>query len=72
MPKSSMKVSSSNIDEVSYDENSQTMTIEFNSGARYLYRDVPKGVYERLINAASKGGYFADNIRPNFTGIRIR
>jgi hypothetical protein len=29
-------------------------------------------VYERLINAASKGGYFADNIRPNFTGIRIR
>lgn len=72
MPKSSMKVSSSNIDEVNYDDNSQTMTIEFNSGARYLYRDVPRGVYERLISAASKGSYFADNIRPNFRGIRIR
>lgn len=72
MPKSSMKVSSSNIDEVTYDDRSQTMTIEFNSGARYLYRDVPRGVYERLISAASKGGYFAENIRPNFTGIRIR
>jgi hypothetical protein len=72
MPKSSMKVVSSNIDEVSYDASSQTMTIEFNSGARYLYRDVPEGVYQRLISAASKGSYFADYIKGTFTGIRIR
>ncbi len=48
------------------------MTIEFNSGARYLYRDVPEGVYQRLISAASKGSYFADYIKGTFTGIRIR
>ena len=72
MPKSSMKVDSSNIQDVSYDQNSGTMVVTFNNGSTYQYRDVPIGVYQRLIDAPSKGSYFAEYIRHSFQGSRLR
>lgn len=71
MPKSSMKVQSSNIQDVSYDAKSQTMVVTFHGGSKYLYRDIPDGVYQRLISAGSKGSYFAQYIRNNYQGSKI-
>ncbi len=56
-------VSSSNIDSIGYDENSQTLEISFLSGGIYQYFDVPASVHEELMSADSKGKYFAANIK---------
>ena len=68
----SMKVSSSNIDEVEYDEQSQTMSVTFNNGSTYSLFNVPKGVYERLINSDSVGSYYASNIKGRYTTSKVR
>lgn len=71
MPNSSMKVISSNINDVSYDERSQTMSITFHDGSIYNYFNVPEGVYMRLVNASSVGGYFAAFIKNSFSSTRV-
>jgi hypothetical protein len=57
------ELSSSVIARVAYDEASHTLIIEFRSGTFYDYFDVPKNVYQELIDASSAGTYFAENIR---------
>ncbi len=57
------KVDSSNLASVGYDEEKQTLEIEFNHGGVYQYFDVPKEEYEALMNADSLGSYFYHNIR---------
>jgi len=57
------EISSSVIARVAYDERSGTLLIEFRSGSFYDYFDVPRNIYQELIEAASAGTYFAENIR---------
>ena len=57
------EISSSVIAWVAYDETSRTLTIEFRSGTTYDYFDVPRHIYEGLIEAPSAGTFFANNIR---------
>jgi hypothetical protein len=45
-----------------YDENTQRMTIRFNSGHDYDYCGVPKSVWEGLCSARSAGTYFHQHI----------
>jgi hypothetical protein len=56
-------VSSSNIAGVGYDEDSQTLQIEFNNGTSYQYFDVPEQVFTELRDAGSVGAYLASNIK---------
>ena len=56
-------VESSNINEIGYDSESQTLEIEFLNGSIYQYFDVPEHVYTELRAADSKGGYLAANIK---------
>jgi hypothetical protein len=56
-------VSSSNIKSIGYDEDSQTLEIEFSNGGIYQYFDVPQYMYEGLMSANSHGQYFAQNIK---------
>lgn len=58
-----VSVSSSNIAAVGHDGFSQTLEVEFLSGAVYEYYDVPEYVYLELISASSVGGYFAQRIK---------
>jgi hypothetical protein len=57
------QLSSSVITRVAYDETSHTLIIEFRSGTTYEYFDVPEKIYRELVDAASAGTYFAENIR---------
>jgi ATP-dependent DNA helicase RecG len=59
-------VESSNIASVGYDIENKILEIEFNHGAVYQYFDVPKEVYENLINATAIGSYYFHNIKSNY------
>jgi hypothetical protein len=57
---------------VGYDESTNTLEIEFDSGGVYQYYDVPSSVYQGLMNASSHGEYFHVNIKDVYHHIRIR
>ena len=59
-------VNSSNLAQVGYDFESNTLEIEFHSGGVYQYFDVPEVVYTGLMNASSHGKYFHRNIKNNY------
>lgn len=58
-----ISVASSNISAIGYDPSSETLEVEFNSGAVYQYTGVSQGEYDGFIGADSKGKYFAANIK---------
>lgn len=64
-------VTSSNVASVGYDEESQTLEIEFNNGSVYQYYDVPKHVYESLMQASSVGGFLSSNIKGQYRYSRV-
>jgi hypothetical protein len=61
-----VKVESSNIAEVGYDEDSKTLVVLFNNGRLYSYDEVPKKVYDDFLVAQSKGKYFIANVRGKY------
>jgi hypothetical protein len=60
------EVESSNIREIGYDTDTQTLEILFKSGGLYQYFNIPGGVYEQLMGASSKGSFFYHNIRGEY------
>lgn len=56
-------VDSSNLASVGYHSQTQTLEIEFIHGGIYQYYNVPKSIYESLMNASSHGQYFDRNIK---------
>ncbi|HEY9614713.1 amino acid--tRNA ligase-related protein, partial [Allocoleopsis sp.] len=61
-----LKTSSNVIRSFDYDEATQTLRVEFNTGSVYQYRDVPKNVYQELKIAPSIGQYFNTHIREKY------
>lgn len=51
-------VTSSMLSSVSYDTETNEMTVTFNNGRSYIYEDVDRIIYESLISAKSAGAYF--------------
>ena len=56
-------VTSDCIAAIGYDRGAHVLKIEFTSGALYHYFEVPASVYRRLLNAASHGTCFNDEIK---------
>jgi hypothetical protein len=56
---------------VTYPQQSAFLEVEFRSGVRYRYLGVSAQVYEELLTAESKGGYFNQHIRTRFAYIKI-
>jgi hypothetical protein len=56
-------VSSSNIAEVGFEENSGTLEILFHNNSLYHYYGVPESVYQGLISASSVGGYLHQHVK---------
>lgn len=55
---------------VGYDSTEQVLEVEFTSGAVYQYLEVPATVFEKLMDAESKGRYFNREIRDDYTVLR--
>ena len=59
-------VKSSNIKSVGYEEDTETLEIEFASGGVYQYAGVPYEAYKAFLQAGSLGQWFQTNIRGRF------
>ena len=59
---------SSNIQAHGYDAATKTLAIKFTSGTLYHYKHVPSDVADGMTNCKSVGSYFAQVVRPAFTG----
>ena len=67
-----IRVDSSNLARIRYDENTMTLEIEFMGGRVYQYFDVPVQVFEGLRNAVdSHGKYFNQHIKGNYRYARV-
>ncbi|MCW1825146.1 KTSC domain-containing protein [Mycolicibacterium conceptionense] len=64
-------VSSTSLQSVGYDDQTQTLEVEFTNGLLYQYFDVSPAVYAELVGASSIGQYFAQNIRNSYRYSRI-
>lgn len=64
-------VNSSNLAAVDYDEVTQTLYIQFHSGGRYKYFNVPAYIYQGLLNADSKGKYHHAHIKYAYRFMRF-
>jgi hypothetical protein len=56
-------VSSSNVASVGYEDASSTLEIEFLGGAVYQYFDVPRAVFDGLLQAQSVGAFIHQQVR---------
>lgn len=64
-------VDSSNIASVGYNEDDQTLEIEFHSGAIYQYFDVPANIYQGMMISTSHGRYFAQHIKGYYRYVKV-
>lgn len=64
-------VASSNLQSVGYDAHHQTLEVEFRNGAIYQYYDFSQAMYEKLMEASSKGQFFNAQIRNRFPYSRV-
>jgi hypothetical protein len=66
------RVQSSVMTFVKYDDDACELDITFTSGKTYRYREVPMEIYDGLLDAESKGGFFNDNIKDAFAYSEVR
>jgi hypothetical protein len=57
-----INVESKAIVSLGYDEETQSLELEFRSGSVYRYREVPRSVYEWLVRTPNKGVFVARQI----------
>ena len=67
-----IKVDSSMIYAVGYDEQAQTLEVVFKRSGVYRYRNVPKEVFDELMESDSKGGYLRDMIIEMYPTEKVR
>ena len=58
-------VQSTNISEVGYEAETQTLRVRFKGGSVYEYHGVPPDVHAGLLEARSKGAYLAKMVVRN-------
>ncbi|MGI0027090.1 MAG: KTSC domain-containing protein [Nitrosopumilaceae archaeon] len=61
-----ISVESSNLSSVGYDFEMRVLEIEFHGGGIYQYSNVTESDYNGLMNAESKGKYFAQHIKNKY------
>jgi hypothetical protein len=56
-------VDSSNVEAIGYDEDKQELHVQFLSGGYYVYHDVAREKFEKLMNAPSKGTFLNREVK---------
>jgi len=59
-------VSSSNIESIGHDSQTNTLEVAFLNGSVYQYSNVPANVYVGLMNASSHGTYLNAHIKGTY------
>lgn len=65
------RVNSSNIAAVGYDAGTETLEVEFVNGFRYQYYGVAQGLFDEMMQAASKGRFLNQYIRNQYPYSRV-
>jgi KTSC domain len=65
-------VTSVDITQIGYQEDSETLEIQFSRGEVCQYYNVPSGVYDELMKSPAKEEYYHTKIGERFPCIRIR
>ena len=61
------EIKSSNIKSSEYDTETKDLVVEFNSGAKYKYNNVPHQVYTKFRLAESQGKFFTTDIAKQYS-----
>ncbi len=64
-------VASTNIASIGYDEATETLEVEFLNSSIYQYYNVPKNMYEQLMQAGSKGKFLNTYIKNAYAYSRV-
>ncbi|MBU1122455.1 MAG: KTSC domain-containing protein [Candidatus Omnitrophica bacterium] len=56
-------VSSSNIQAIGYDEDNEIVHVQFLNNTEYIYKGVPRPIFEGLINSPSIGSFLHRNFK---------
>ena len=68
--KQRVRLDSSAIEAVKYDQKRQTLDVEFREGHSYRYMDVPEFVYRELFNAESAGAFW-NAVKDQFEYVKL-
>jgi hypothetical protein len=66
------EVESSNVKAIGYETSTNTLVVEYLSGLKYEYSNVPANVFDELLNSVSKGKYMNQNIKGQYEGRRVQ
>ena len=64
-------VASTNLMSVGYDEETETLEVEFLNGRIYQYYGVPNNLHDQLMQAPSKGQFFHNHVRNSYPFSRV-
>lgn len=67
-----VKIQSSSLKSASYDTLTENLTVTFNTGVSYRYKEVPMQVFTKFRLAKSQGQFFNKNISPNYLYKKVR
>jgi len=65
-------VSSSNVAEIGYDKETNTLGLRFKNNSEYHYPNVPESVFTELQQADSIGKYVNSNIKYTYSFRKVR
>jgi KTSC domain len=65
-----VRLDSSAIEAVRYDEKRRTLEVQFREGNLYRYKHVPEFVYRALLNAES-AGVFSNSVKDQFEYVKL-
>ena len=71
-PITMVPVVSSNIHSVGFNNKKKELIVEFKVHSRYSYKDVAPEVYDAMLQAESKGKYFAEFVRGKYEALCIK
>lgn len=65
------KLSGGNLRAAGYDEKTQSLTVELNSGT-FVFERVSRETWRRFSTASSPWSFYRDNIEEEYTGRRVK
>ena len=60
------RLQSSMIDRILFDDEAETLTVTFRNARRYLYRGVPRAIYDAFVKATSAGTFFNERVKGHY------
>ena len=65
------EVESSNIKSIGYETETKILKVEYLSGLKYEYSDVPANIFDDFLDSVSKGKYMNQVIKGQYEGRRV-